>query len=143
VTTAKATPAPDAVQRQIINPWTWQDRFGFVQAHAVNGSRRTIYCAGQTSVDSEGNPVHEGDMASQVTQALDNLETVLGQSGCGLSDVVRLDYYTTDVQAFLEAMEVLVPRLSDAGCRAAGTLVEVSRLALPPLLIELEATAVV
>jgi enamine deaminase RidA (YjgF/YER057c/UK114 family) len=132
-----------AIERQIINPWTWQDRFGFVQAHAISGAQRTIYCAGQTSVDADGNPIHFGDMAAQVNQALDNLEAVLGESGCTLSDVVRLNYYTTDVEAFFGAMDVLVPRLEEAGCRAAGTLIEVPRLALPPLLVELEATAVV
>jgi enamine deaminase RidA (YjgF/YER057c/UK114 family) len=82
-------------------------------------------------------------MVAQVGQALDNLEAVLRGSGCGLSDVVRLNYYTTDLDAFFAAMEVLVPRLGEAGCRPASTLLEVSRLALPPLLVELEATAVV
>jgi enamine deaminase RidA (YjgF/YER057c/UK114 family) len=130
------------VERQIINPWTWQDRFGFVQAHSVSGSGRTIYCAGQTSVDADGNPLHEGHMVAQVGQALDNLEAVLRESGCGLSDVVRLNYFTTDVEGFFAAMEVLVPRLDEAGCHPATTLLEVSRLALPPLLVELEATAV-
>lgn len=130
-------------ERQIINPWAWQDRFGFVQAHAVDGAERTIYCAGQTSVDAEGNPIHEGDMAAQVAQALDNLDAVLRESGCGLSDVVRLNYYTTDVDGFFQAMEVLAARLSEAGCRPTSTLLGVSRLALPPLLVELEATAVV
>ena len=129
-------------ERRLINPWTWQDQFGFVQAQAVSGAERTIYCAGQTSVDADGNPIHEGDMVAQVGQALDNLESVLRESGCGLSDVVRLNYYTTDVDGFFPAMEVLAARLSAAGCRPASTLLEVSRLALPPLLVELEATAV-
>ncbi len=132
------------MERQMINPWAWQDRLGFVQANAVSGAERTIHCSGQTSVDAGGNPVHEGDMVAQVGQALDNLEAVLRESGCGLSDVVRLNYYTTDVDAFFGAMmEVLVPRLSEAGCRPASTLLGVLRLALPPLLVELEATAVV
>ncbi len=132
------------MQREIFNPWTWQDQFGFVQANAVSAPERTIYCSGQTSVDADGNPIHDGDMVAQVRQALDNLEAVLRESGCGLSDVVRLNYYTTDVDAFFGAlMEVLVPRLSEAGCRPTATLLQVSRLALPPLLVELEATAVV
>ena len=132
------------LERQIVNPWTWQDQFGFVQAHAVTGAERTIYCAGQTSVDADGKPIHEGDMVAQVGQALDNIEAVLRESGCGLADVERLNYYTTDVDAFFGAMmEVIVPRLSDAGCRPASTLLQVPRLALPPLLVELEATAVV
>jgi enamine deaminase RidA (YjgF/YER057c/UK114 family) len=131
------------VERQIINPWTWQDQFGFVQAHATSGAERAIFCAGQTSVDADGNPVHEGDMTAQVDQALDNLEEVLRQSGASLSDVVRLNYYTTDADAFIAAGEVLGRRLDEAGCRPAATLLEVSRLAMPPLLVELEATAVV
>ena len=131
------------VAREIINPWTWQDEFGFVQAQAVSGGR-TIHCAGQTSVDADGNPIHAGDMVAQVRQSLENLEVVLHESGCGLPDVVRLNYYTTDVDGFFPAMmEVLVPRLGEAGCRPASTLVGVTRLALPPLLVELEATAVV
>jgi enamine deaminase RidA (YjgF/YER057c/UK114 family) len=128
--------------RQIVNPWSWQDRAGFVQGHAVNGAGRTIYCAGQCSVDGDGDPLHEGDMAAQMTTALDNLETVLNESGARLSDVVRLNYYTTDVDGFLAAQDVLNARLREAGCRPTATLLGVSRLAFPPLLVEIEATAV-
>lgn len=131
------------MERQVINPWSWQDQFGFVQAQAISGAERTIYCAGQASVDADGNPIHEGDVVGQANQAFDNLEVVLRESGCSLGDVVRLNYFTTDVEAFLPALEVVGRRLSEAGCRPASTLVEVSRLALPPLLVEIEATAVV
>jgi enamine deaminase RidA (YjgF/YER057c/UK114 family) len=128
--------------RQISNPWTWQDQVGFVQGHAVDGGGRTIYCSGQTSVDGNGNPLHEGDMAAQISQALDNMEAVLRDSDSSLSDVVRLNYYTTDVDAFLAAQGVLVARLREAGCRPTATLLGVSRLAFPSLLVEIEATAV-
>ena len=131
------------IERQVINPWSWQDQFGFVQAQAVSGAERTIYCSGQTSVDADGNPIHEGDMVAQVGQAMDNLESVLRASGCSLANVVRLNYYTTDLDGFFPAMEALKARLEAAGCRPTATLLEVSRLALPPLLVELEATAVV
>jgi enamine deaminase RidA (YjgF/YER057c/UK114 family) len=131
------------MERQIINPWSWQDQFGFVQAQAVGRAERTIYCSGQTSVDGDGNPIHEGDMVAQVGQALDNLESVLRESGCDLSNVVRLNYYTTDLDDFFPAMEALTARLAAAGCRPASTLLEASRLARPQLLVELEATAVV
>lgn len=131
------------MERQIINPWTWQDQFGFVQAASVSGAEREIHCAGQTSMDADGNPIHEGDMVAQVGQALDNLEAVLREAGCALADVVRLNYYVTDMDAFFPALEVLVPRLSEAGCRPASTLLQVSRLAAPPLMVEIEATAVV
>src|SRR5919201_7103674 len=109
------------MERQTIDPWTWQDQFGFVQANAVTGGEQTIYCSGQTSMDADGNPTHEGDMRAQLSQALDNLEAVLRESGCGLSDVVRLNYYTTDAGAFFETMDAVVARLNTAGCRPAST----------------------
>jgi enamine deaminase RidA (YjgF/YER057c/UK114 family) len=126
---------------RVINPWTWQDQFGFVQAHEVSGARRVLYCSGQTSVDGDGNPIHEGDMRAQIGQALDNLETVLGEAGLDLANVVRLNYYTTDVDAFFGAYEVVASRLGASGARASSTLLGVARLAFPPLLVEIEATA--
>ena len=54
--------------RRVINPWTWQDQFGFVQALEVTGSERALFCAGQTSSDADGNPVHAGDMRAQLGQ---------------------------------------------------------------------------
>lgn len=130
------------MQREIVNPGTWQDRYGFVQANVVGDARRTVYCAGQTAVDADGDPLHPGDMVAQLMQALDNLETVLGQSGMGLADVVRLNYFVTDVDAFFAAHEPLVARFATAGCRPASTLLGVSRLAHPDHLVEIEATAV-
>ncbi len=131
------------MERRIINPWTWQDQLGFVQANEVSGAQRTLFLAGQGSVDEEGRPVHPEDMAAQLTQTLDNLETVLREAGAELSDVVRLNYYTTDVDRFFEAYGAAAGRLAEAGCRPASTLLGVTRLAYPELLVEIEATAVV
>jgi enamine deaminase RidA (YjgF/YER057c/UK114 family) len=127
---------------RVINPWTWQDQFGFVQAHEVSGAQRVLYCAGQASVDGDGNPIHEGDMSAQLLQSLDNLETVLREAGLELSNLVRLNYFTTDIDAFFQGFEAAAARLGEAGARVASTLVEVSRLAFPPMLVEIEATAV-
>jgi len=129
------------MERRIINPWGWQDQFGFVQAHEVSGAGRVLLCAGQTSTDAEGRPAHPGDMRAQVALALDNLETVLREAGLTLADVVRLNYYTTDVDAFFGAHDIIMERLVGAGCRPASTLLGVTRLAFPELLIEIEATA--
>jgi enamine deaminase RidA (YjgF/YER057c/UK114 family) len=131
------------VERRIINPWTWQDNFGYVQANEVSGVQRTLICSGQVSINAEGRPVHPEDMGAQLTQAMDNLETVLREAGFELSDVVRLNYYTTDVDRFFEAYGAAAGRLAEAGCRPASTLLGVERLAYPELLVEIEATAVV
>ena len=124
-----------------VNPWSWSEAFGYEQANLVEGATRTLVCAGQTSVDADGVPVHVDDMAKQLAQALDNLEAVLAQAGMSLADVARLNYYTTDLDEIFGAFEVAVTRLRAAGARPAGTLVEVSRLALPGLKVESEATA--
>ena len=129
------------MERRAINPWSWQDGFGFSQAVESTAAQRVLCCAGQASVDGDGRPMHAGDMVAQVNQALDNLETVLTASGYALQDVVRLNYYTTDVDGLLRAYEPLVRRLAEAGCRPASTLCGVTRLAFPELLIEIEATA--
>jgi enamine deaminase RidA (YjgF/YER057c/UK114 family) len=130
------------MQRDVVNPWTWQDQLGFVQANRLSGGEQILMCAGQTSVDENGAPLHEDDMSAQIGKALDNLETVLKQAGFELADVVRLNYYVTDVDAFIQAGEASGQRLADAGCRPASTLLGVARLAFPPLMVELEATAV-
>jgi enamine deaminase RidA (YjgF/YER057c/UK114 family) len=127
--------------RRIVNPWTWQDRAGFVQAHEVAHPARLLFCAGVVSVDDSGTPLHEGDMRAQALRALDNLETILREAGYSLADVVRLNTYVVDLDAYAQARPPLQERLAAAGCRYAATLLEVSRLARPELLVELEATA--
>jgi len=130
------------MERRIINPWSWQDNFGFVQAHEVTAGQRVLYCAGQASTDADGRPAHAGDIVAQTQQSLDNLETVLRAAGYDLSHVVRLNMYTTDVDLFFTAFPGMVERLKAADCKPSATLVGVTRLAFPELLIEFEATAV-
>ena len=94
-----------------VNPWTWQDHFGFNQAIEISGQQRTLICSGQTSVDENGSPLHAGDMAKQISQALDNVETVLTKAGMSLKNVVRLNVYTTDVDAVMGALSPIPERL--------------------------------
>jgi enamine deaminase RidA (YjgF/YER057c/UK114 family) len=130
------------MEKKLVNPWKWQDQFGFSHAIEVKGGERVLYCAGQTSNAPDGKVMHVGDMKGQINMALDNLETVLKQAGMSLSNVVRLNYYTPNVDLMLEHYGVLAGRLAKAGCQPASTLLGVARLAFPELLIEIEATAV-
>jgi len=129
------------MQRRALNPWTWQDPFDFSHAIEVVGAEALVHCAGQISVDADGRPVHAGNMEAQFHCALDNLECVLRAAGLTLADLTRLNYYVTDVPAFLEAVPKVGVRLKAARCKPASTLLGVSRLAMPELMIELEATA--
>lgn len=130
------------MERTVVNPWQWSVDMGFNQGEVVTGETRTLYLAGQTSMSAEGLPQHAGDMAAQLALATDNLETVLQQAGMSLPNVVRLNIYTTDVDAFFEHYGVLAGRLAAAGVKPPATLLGVARLAFPELVVELEATAV-
>jgi enamine deaminase RidA (YjgF/YER057c/UK114 family) len=130
------------VERRNVNPWSWQDQFGFSHAVEISGYQRMLVCAGQTSNDANGNVLHAGDIRGQTTAALDNLDTVLREAGYSFSDIVRLNYYTTDVDAFFGVVDILGERLGAAGIQPASTLLGVMRLAFPEWMIEIEATAV-
>ncbi len=130
------------MEKKIINPWEWQNNFGFVQANELSGVSRMIFCSGQVSTDENGAPMHAGDMSAQIILALDNLETVLKEAGSNLGEVVRLNCYATDISGILDSWGVLVQRLSEAGCKPAMTLLGVSALFHPDIMVELEATVI-
>ncbi|WP_156723456.1 RidA family protein [Streptomyces apocyni] len=130
------------MERTTVNPWSWSEEFGFNQGEVVSGQTRTLYCAGQTATSGDGKPQHDGDMAAQLALSLDNLEAVLGEAGMSLANLVRLNVYTTDVDLLFQHYGVLGARLGAAGVRPASTVLGVSRLAVPSLMVELEGTAV-
>ncbi len=81
-------------------------------------------------------------MAAQVALSLDNLEAVLGAAGMSLANLVRLNVYTTDVDRLFAHYGVLASRLGAAGVAPTTTMLGVTRLAIPTLMVELEGTAV-
>jgi 2-iminobutanoate/2-iminopropanoate deaminase len=129
-------------ETQAINPWAWQDALAFSQGVETRGATRMLHCAGQAAVDAEGNVLHAGDMAAQLNKAFDNLETVLSQAGMTLANVVRLNYYVTNMQAFSAAGATVGARLGSVGVKPSGSLLGVSSLFHPDAMVEIEATAV-
>ena len=129
------------MNRTPVNPWPWSVALGYNQAELVTGATRHLTCAGQTAVDATGAPQHPGDMRGQMALALDNLGQVLAGAGMGLADVTRLVIYTTDVDACMATFDLLGARFGAAGARPPMTLLGVSRLALPGLMVEIEAQA--
>jgi enamine deaminase RidA (YjgF/YER057c/UK114 family) len=127
------------VNNQAINPWSWSLKLGFDQARLIEGQRRELVCSGQDAVDADGNPQHPGDMAAQLELALDNLEAVLADADMTLANVVRLNAYTTDVDDLFKNWTTVTDRV-DSGF--ATSVLGVTRLGAPPLLVLLEATAV-
>src|SRR5690606_25538116 len=123
-------------------PWTWSAKLGYHQGELVAGHTRTLFCAGQTAMSGDGKPQHAGDMAKQLALSLDNLEAVLAEAGMSLANLVRLNVYTTDVDQLFPHYGVLAARLGAAGVAPPTTMLGVTRLAVPELMVELEGTAV-
>lgn len=131
-----------ALERTAVNPVTWSLEMGFNQGEVVSAESRTLYISGQTAMNKEGQPEHHGDMAAQLALSIDNLEAVLTEAGMTLANLVRLNVYTTDVDALFPHYGELAGRLGAAGVSPTTTMLGVSRLAIPGQLVELEGTAV-
>lgn len=131
-----------AIERVVVNPVSWSVEMGFNQGEVVTGQTRTLYCSGQTAMDADGTPQHEGNMAAQLALSLDNLEAVLEAAGMSLANLVRLNVYATDVDLLFQHYGVLAARLGAAQVAPTTTLLGVTRLAIPVQLVELEGTAV-
>ncbi|MFE7330124.1 RidA family protein [Streptomyces sp. NPDC057565] len=130
------------MERTAVNPVTWSQELGFNQGEVVSGHTRTLYISGQTAMNGDGKPQHDGDIAAQLALSIDNLEAVLGEAGMSLANLVRLNVYTTDVDQLFPHYGVLAARLGAAGVAPTSTMLEVTRLAIPGQLVELEGTAV-
>jgi enamine deaminase RidA (YjgF/YER057c/UK114 family) len=129
------------MERTAVNPTSWSVKLGFDQAQLVEGHRRQLICSAQDAVDANGNSQHPGDMAAQLGLALDNLEEVLASADMTLANVVRLNFYTTDVDTLLQRFPMVNERFEGTGERFATTVLGVASLATPDLVVALEATA--
>ncbi len=129
------------MQRTPVNPWPWSLPLGYNQAELITGATRQLVIAGQTAVDATGVPQHPGDMRAQLGLALDNLEAVLTGAGMSLASLTRLTIHATDVDAALGHFDLMGARLGPAGAAPPMTLLGATRLALPGLMIELQADA--
>ena len=98
-----------------------------------------LFVSGQVSLDAEGNIVAPGDAAAQAAQALKNIETILASHGAGMAEVVKVTVFVTDIRYLDEIRDARLVYWPDGG--PASSLVEVSNLAFPGLLVEIEAIA--
>jgi len=129
------------MNRTPVNPWDWSLKLGYNQAEVITDTSRQLICAGQTAVDENGAPQHPGDMRGQIGLALDNLEAVLAGADMDLTNIIRLGVYATDVDEALKNFDLFGMRFGPLRCAPPMTLLGVTRLAIPGLLFEIEATA--
>ena len=101
----------------------------------------TVYVSGTVAWGPDGVLVGPGDIYVQAKQAIANIDAALREAGASLRDVVRTRIYLTDISRWEEA--ALAHREAFDEARPASSLLEVSRLASPDMLVEIEAVAVV
>ena len=129
------------MQRTQVNPWTWQDQLGFSQGWRVDDGRSVIFVSGQGALPPEGQVVGAGDFEAQARQTLENLRTVLEAAGASLEAIVKLTVFLTDISNLRDYGRIKAEFIQ--GPQPASTAVEVSALALPEMMIEIEAIAAV
>ena len=103
-----------------------------------------VVVAGQVGM-GQGGQVAGGDVVAQTKQALENVRAVVEAAGCAMRDVVRLQTFLThaeDIDGFMKARAEIFPRYFPDGAYPPNTLLIVSRLVKPELLVEIEAMAV-
>jgi len=128
------------MSKQIINPSTMAPPSGY--SYAVKKRGTPVFIAGQVALDAGGKLVGEGDIAAQAEQAFKNLRTVVEACGGRMDDIVKITIFVTD-PSFRPAVASARQRHFADGAYPASTYLVVSGLAVPQLLVEVEAVAMV
>jgi enamine deaminase RidA (YjgF/YER057c/UK114 family) len=110
-------------------------------SHAVTGRGRLVAISGQVALDEDGQLVGTGDLEAQARQVFANLDRALAAAGASFTDVIKLNYYVTDI-AMLPVVRTIRDEYVNTARPPASTAVQVTALAMPDLMIEIEAWAV-
>jgi 2-iminobutanoate/2-iminopropanoate deaminase len=114
------------------------EQFRLAQAYRVGD---LVFVSGQAAIDEHGQVVGEGDFDAQAEQTFRNLERVLAAGASSLANIVKVTIFLTDMGNFPKIVELRGTWFTPP--YPADTIVEVTSLALPELMIEIEAIAVV
>ena len=116
----------------------WEPVVGYSRAVRTGNQ---VFVTGTTALGPEGKLVGAGDPYAQTVQILRNIEAVLKRAGAGMRDVVRTRIFTTDISQWQEIGRAHREFFGDI--RPCATMVEISRLIEPDMMVEIEVDAVI
>ncbi len=122
-----------------VNPAGVWPPFGAFSMAVIQGDGQIVHLKGQVALDQHGQVVGAGDMRAQVRKVLENIQSVLASMGGGMSDVVSLVHFATDIERFMGTGDIRKEFFG--GPFPVTTTVQVGRLYHPDLLIEVTALA--
>lgn len=129
------------MKKEQLNPASWQEKFGYTQGCLVDEAQRLLFVAGQIAMDEDGQLVGEGDFEVQTRQVFTNMGRVLELAGMSFDDVVQVGVFMTDISQLRTYAQVRDEFVNTA-TPPASTAIGVNSLALPGLLVEVNAIAV-
>jgi enamine deaminase RidA (YjgF/YER057c/UK114 family) len=125
---------PDALAKRVVGGHVLYSHVVVVEA------KKTIFVSGQLARDGKGEVVAPGDMRAQLRQVGENIKAALEAAGASLKDIVKTNTYVTDIAEYFKHVDV---RMEYFGALPTSTTIEVSKLAHPDLVVEVEVIAMV